>query len=117
MEFDGSGVHASFSERPGVVVLRLGGDIDRATLASVQAAFERVLTSPEPRLDLDLSGVTFFGSEGLHALEELKAACDSSGRQLVLHGVPRMVVKVLEITGTLDDFTLSGGPPADPHQG
>ena len=52
----------------GIAVLRVGGDIDLATVPALQAAIEEALVPRPTGLVIDLSDVGFLASAGLQAL-------------------------------------------------
>lgn len=80
----------------GSPVIALSGQIDLATAGTVGAALEPWLRAGGP-LTLDLSGVTFMDSTGLHVV--VKAAKSLTGRGcLIIHGVHGPVRNLLQLT-------------------
>jgi anti-sigma B factor antagonist len=55
-------------------VLSVAGEVDLLTVAQLTREITRCLQGRLPVLVLDLTGVTFLGSEGLHALVEAQQA-------------------------------------------
>jgi anti-anti-sigma factor len=77
-------------------VLVLSGEIDLATAEAMVAALDPWLRAGGP-LTLDLSGVTFMDSAGLHAFT--KVAQSLAGRGcLIIHGAHGPVWKLLQLT-------------------
>jgi anti-sigma B factor antagonist len=77
-------------------VVALSGQIDLANAEAIGAALEPWLSAGGP-LTLDLSGVTFMDSTGLHLL--VKAAKSLAGRGcLIIHGAHGPVWRLLELT-------------------
>jgi anti-anti-sigma factor len=71
------------------------GDVDLRSAARIQ---EWLGTYDGQRLEVDLSGVTFFDSTGLRAF--LKARSEHSGLRIVAPS--RAVLHVLEVTSTVE---------------
>ena len=83
------------STAPGTV--RPQGEIDMATAAMFSEALEEAASSGE-QLVVDMAGVTFIDSSGLHVL--MKAAVSLNGRApLVLSNVPPPLGRLLTIVG------------------
>ena len=75
--------------------LRLAGELDLRSLPPLTAAFAAL--PAEGQATLDLSGLTFIDSSGLHAIEEIARAQNGNG-PLILTGTPATVARLLEIT-------------------
>jgi anti-sigma B factor antagonist len=60
-----------FHERDGVVVARLGGEIDSSNASELRLALSERLPSATNALVLDLSDVTYLDSSGIQLLFEL----------------------------------------------
>lgn len=90
-------------DRPDAIVLRASGAIDGLTAPRLRALIATVLDQLDGRpLVLDLTGVEFFGSPGLHALAEgTERAAARPGfealRIVVDHHRP--VLRPIELTG------------------
>jgi anti-sigma B factor antagonist len=83
-----------------VTVLAVAGELTFGTAHQLGEAVDRVLRDPAAlRIVLDLSGVVFFCSAGLHALLDVRQATGSAACHLILHGAPERVRRVLGITG------------------
>lgn len=93
-------------ERPasGVVVLRIGGDIDLATTPRLTELVRQRLTAAVLNaVVVELTDVTFCGSAALELLLQAQHRVDRRGTALYL--VPgRAMDKVLDLTGLRDRF-------------
>lgn len=89
-------------------VLVVGGDIDIASGPVLDAAIlEREPSHPE--VILDLGDVSFIDSSGLRSLlSAASRARDRKGR-VVLRNVGPEVTRLLEITGTTEQFVIDRG--------
>jgi anti-sigma B factor antagonist len=96
----GLAVEASRDGDAAVVVL--AGEFDLATVESVREALTRAITEPRQRLIVDLSGVTFIDSSGLHAILETQKLCRDAGRTLTIRPGPPNVQQVFDLTNLLD---------------
>jgi anti-sigma B factor antagonist len=86
--------------RERVLELRLSGDIDLATVEPLRDAARRSAASGDyDALVIDLLGVHFIDSSGLHALMEAhKAMVAAGGTTKVVCAAPNLL-KVFELTG------------------
>jgi anti-anti-sigma factor len=85
----------------GISVLALRGELDMAAAASIRALVDAAGT---PGLVLGLEGVTFVDSSALRELLHARVVLAERGGGLVLAAVPRIVTRLLEITGTSELF-------------
>ncbi len=88
--------------------ITLEGDLDLATVAKLRDAIAEACTSKRPEVTLDLTGLAFLDSSGIHAILELHAAATDEGRQLTVIPGPGRVQRALEVAG------LSGLLPLAP---
>ena len=79
-------------------VVRCFGEIDLAGGPSLTAILHRVTRSDAP-VRLDLSGVEFFDTSGLHALETAQALADRLGRRLEVGPVSEAVTRMTRLAG------------------
>jgi anti-anti-sigma factor len=94
-------------------LLSVGGDIDLTTAPQLHA---EMLTRLQPGrvMYLNLTGVTFIDSSGLHVLLAAHRRAAQLGGHLLLTGTSARVERLLELTGTAALFTRA---PADPAPG
>lgn len=85
-------------------VLRVSGDLDLATLASLRTAAEAALAACGDGLVLDLTELTFVDSSGLGLLVELRNRALAQGGTLQLQHVPSGPKRVIEIAGLAETF-------------
>lgn len=81
-------------------VVALFGEFDLGGVEAAQEEIRRVEQTDAGRIIIDLSGLQFMDSSGLHALLELDARSHTNGNRVVfLRGGPT-VQRLLEITDT-----------------
>jgi anti-sigma B factor antagonist len=79
-------------------VLNVAGEVDVGTAPTLVAALEAALTSWEREIWVDLTGVTFMDSSGLHALMEIRDRLQRDGRRFAVIAPRGPVRRVLELT-------------------
>jgi anti-sigma B factor antagonist len=100
---------------PGGTMLVVRGEIDLATAPQLRNELVRHLATAE-RLWLDLTGVTFMDSSGLHVLIASQRRADLLGAYLVIARASTAVDRVLEATGASPLFAR-GAEDVDPSVG
>lgn len=101
----------------GESILRLSGEIDMATAPAFRDAALTAIADDGPSLTLDLSGVTFMDSTGLHVLVGTYRRVRVHGGTFTMINIPDIVRKLLRLTG-LDDVLLAPTPaPPAPRAG
>jgi anti-anti-sigma factor len=65
---DQEAIATTLAHQNGIAVLKVGGDIDLATVPALEAAIDEALVSKPTALVIDLSDVEFLASAGLQAL-------------------------------------------------
>ena len=93
------------SDRPHVPRLVVDGDIDDRLVDDFTEAIFKTIIDAHGHAVLDLTGVTYFGSNGIGALITAEALAHDHGVELVVEP-SRIVRRVLEITGLSDLFGL-----------
>jgi anti-sigma B factor antagonist len=89
----------SATRLPGeAVVVRLEGELDVATCPWVYGELD-AWRGEEPELRLDLSGITFIDSQGLHLLMAVTGAPPGGGRPVALLSPSERVLHVVRVTG------------------
>lgn len=91
----------------GVVLLRLTGEIDTATVHVVEEALEPALNEVSRRLEIDLSGVEFMDSSGLNVLVVARNKLNDRGADLVISEVNDQVRRLFELSGLTTAFTFA----------
>jgi anti-sigma B factor antagonist len=99
-------------ERDGSATVRLRGELDLAEVATLQAELDRLCSNGLSALTVDLSGLDFVDSTGLHALLRLRGRCESQQVSLQLVPGPPAVQRLFRLTGTDVQFTFLEPPPA-----
>ncbi|KOU34337.1 hypothetical protein ADK53_15200 [Streptomyces sp. WM6373] len=93
------------SAQPDVTVVTVTGELDMTTCPYVTRATDD-LTLKGQILALDLSALTYMDSSGLNVLLTLRNRAHAEDGVLHLCGVPRQALRVLDLTGTRNLFTL-----------
>ncbi|MEV8376712.1 STAS domain-containing protein [Kribbella sp. NPDC056861] len=91
---------------PGVLVVRLSGEIDIATTELAAEAIRAAVAPPARLVLIEVSAVTFCSSAGLGNLVEARQLAGQHGIDLALVGVGRPVDRPLSITGLGRDFAI-----------
>ena len=106
------------ADRDGGVTVSATGDIDAYTAPLLRSVLDSQLRRGRPTapLVIDLTGVQFLGSAGLAALVETQKAANARGIDLRLIATTRAVTRVLEVTGLVQLFTLSGARDQSPSE-
>jgi anti-anti-sigma factor len=94
-------LHVDVSNGDGVIVLIVQGEIDAASAPVLISAFDD-LSLNEP-IQVDMSGVTFMDSSGLHALLTQSLRVRESDGSIHVSNPSNAVHRVVELTG-LDEF-------------
>jgi anti-anti-sigma factor len=81
------------------------GDIDLSTVDTLAAQLGAAIDSDASRIEVDLSGVTFVDSVGIHALLKGRRLADASGKDYAVNGADGIVRQVLELTGVWTHLT------------
>lgn len=83
------------------VVVAVAGELDLLVAPLARDALARALHESRQRLIIDLSGLTFIDSGGLHVLLQAEKRCRKTGRGLIVRPGPPNVQKVFELTNTI----------------
>jgi anti-sigma B factor antagonist len=94
-------------------VLILSGDLDLAAAGDLAAVLARVSAQRPAALTIDLSGLRFMDSSGLHAIIDARTRCADRGVQFALIPGPRRVQRVFEIIGVAEELPFE--PPGRPR--
>ena len=88
--------------------IKIQGDLDLASSGDLGRYLGSQLDGPGRRLELDLSGVEFIDSHGLHTLIAAHRDATGRGSQLVLVAPSPAVERLLALSGCADIFTIVG---------
>lgn len=100
-------------EQGTMTAIELYGECDLAALSAVREAFSKVLDGDPEGVVLDLSGLGFVDSSGLHAIVELSNRAAEENTRLVIIQGPRAVRRLFEITGLDATLPLIDGQLTD----
>ena len=88
------------SRREGAVgLLRLKGEVQAEQVRRLHDAASALRAGGAKHLLIDLGGVTFIDSASVGELVRLEADGEADGGRTVLHSLPRIVRRVLDVTG------------------
>ncbi|MEU4603317.1 STAS domain-containing protein [Kribbella sp. NPDC023972] len=91
---------------PGVLLVRLSGEIDIATTDFAAESIRAAVAPPARLVLIDVSAVTFCSSAGLGNLVEARNLAGQHNITLALVGVGRPVDRPLSITGLGGQFRI-----------
>lgn len=74
----------SVESRDGIVYARVSGDIDMSNVQSIRDALGRAISNQALGLVLDLTGVDYLDSTGIHLIHTLQSGLRSHGQKLAL---------------------------------
>ncbi|WP_051731574.1 STAS domain-containing protein [Kitasatospora phosalacinea] len=107
--------------RPGATGVVVRGAVDTDSAPELHRALRSGLRASRRSLALDLSGVSFCDCACLNVLLELRRRAGSTGRCLTVSGCSPAVLRLLDLTGTLDVLfpprPARSGPAAPPRPG
>lgn len=85
---------------PARVVVTVRGELDAATVPQLRASFAELVDEQQVLcLVVDVGGLTFIDSAGVHALVEASETLRRRGGELALSGVTAGTFKVLDVCG------------------
>ena len=83
------------------------GELDLSTIDQLRGALKRLLGAPTARIVIDLRGVEFLDSTGLHLLVSTHAQAQQDDWELTIVPGPRAVQRIFEITRTIDQLPFA----------
>jgi anti-anti-sigma factor len=87
-------------ERVGpATLIHVKGEVDMASEVLLRRHLDEAMADEPAALVLDLTGVTFFASAGLHILVDLQHDATARGLSLRVVAKDRIVLRPMEITG------------------
>jgi anti-sigma B factor antagonist len=90
------------------IVIQPRGEVDGISAHSLAEALEGPLPACE-EIVMDLSGVSFMDSGGLHVLIDLTNRCRAQRQAFRLTGVRGQPARLLDLVGLRDFLTVPGG--------
>ncbi len=94
------------SQDAGDVWLTVYGEIDVANVAELERSLAAARELGPKRIVVDLDGLSFMDSTGLHALLLARRDARSVGCEIALARVPEHAMAVLRVTGVLRFFAI-----------
>ena len=91
---------------PAVAIASVTGEIDIASAGALRTNLLRLASAPAVGLVVDLTAVSFVDSSGLNALVAAWTQLDERGGRLVVAAATPLVVRLLEVTGLNQLFTV-----------
>jgi anti-anti-sigma factor len=83
-------------------VLKLIGEVDMESAPELEAAIVRICAAGPRAITLDLSGLSFIDSTGLHVIAAASQRCKELGSEFRLLPGPPGVQRVFELTGLIN---------------
>jgi anti-sigma B factor antagonist len=87
-------------------VVSVAGEVDMATAPHLRVALDEALSACERDIWIDLSGLRFMDSTGLHELLKVRERLAADGRRLALIAPAGPVRRMLELSGASRLFVL-----------
>ena len=92
--------HAAVVHADGDTTVRLGGELDLASAAGLEACLRSLIDASAGTITLDLADVTFLDSTGLVTILSAQQRVVGAGRRLEVCNPSRSVRRVLALSGT-----------------
>ena len=90
--------------------LALSGELDLLSAPALMGALEGATAPDTDLIVIDLRGVEFIDSIGLHALLEAAQRTQATGRRFALVRGGQQVQRLFELTGVTDGLTIVDSP-------
>jgi anti-anti-sigma factor len=100
--------------RDGRHTLLLRGELDLATAAGLESTVLGLFVEGVSAVELDLSRLTFMDSTGLRAVLRAQELCAEHGCDFLVIPGSGQVLRLLELTGTIDALPLADAHPSPP---
>jgi anti-anti-sigma factor len=98
-------ISIAVTDRDGIAVLTVGGEVDLATISELEAAIDQALTQEPTALVIDLSAVDFLASAGLQTLVATQQRVGTSAGFAVVANGPA-TSRPIQLTGLDQIFAL-----------
>lgn len=97
-------------ERGQGTVIALSGELDLASGAALEEAFERVFASDTNLVVIDLRGLEFMDSTGLSIIVKAHQTVEDRDLRLYVVNGPPQVQRLLSLTGVAERVSLIDAP-------
>lgn len=101
-------VHTHTTER--TVRLALSGELDIVSTPVLEKTLAELSTSDAELVVVDLRGLQFMDSTGLHLLIQAQQQAHDLGRRFALVRGPDQVQRLFDLTGLTETLTIVGSP-------
>ncbi|MBV8953373.1 MAG: STAS domain-containing protein [Solirubrobacterales bacterium] len=101
-------VDTQISDR--AITVTLGGELDLLSAPALEHALERLPASEAELMIVDLRGLEFMDSTGLHLLVQAQQKAHASGRRFALIKGGEQVQRLFELTGVTENLTIVDSP-------
>lgn len=101
-------VHTHITGR--TVRLALSGELDIVSSSSLEPVLAELAGSEVDLVVVDLRGLQFMDSTGLHLLLQAQQQAHELGRRFALVRGPEQVQRLFDLTGLTDTLTIVGSP-------
>lgn len=91
-------------------VIAVGGELDLASSAALEAELGRVIGSSVSLVIVDLRELQFMDSTGLSTLVKAHQRAEEVGKRLALIRGPQQVQRLLSLTGVAERLELADSP-------
>jgi anti-anti-sigma factor len=98
--------HRTATDDGAVLVVR--GEIDLSVASRFAVALEELVDGTTSNVVVDLAGVGFIDSAGVRELLKAQRRADDTGSDLVLRTPSDACTRVLQLSGVLGEFTITG---------
>lgn len=92
------------------VRLALSGELDIVSSSSLEPVMAELAGSDVDLVMVDLRGIQFMDSTGLHLLLQAQQQAHELGRRFALVRGPEQVQRLFDLTGLTDTLTMVGSP-------
>jgi anti-sigma B factor antagonist len=96
------------------ITLQVDGEIDLATVDQLGDTLDVAIAKGVRQLIVDLRGVSFLGSDGLHCLAEASQRAEATGCRLYTIATQPVVVRTIDVTRFAPALRLRGDPATVP---
>jgi anti-sigma B factor antagonist len=108
MRFERTLLRVTEARDGSAVRLGLYGELDLSTRPQVEEALARAEEWTPATIEIDLSGLTFLDSTGVHMAIEAHERATAVGRELVLLPASPLLQRIFELTGTEQRLPFRG---------